>query len=90
MGFLTSHSHVLPLPGVPMRVACHTGKGRGAGKALILQTESWSSGDSNSFFPGEFWFYHLAVVGLSAVTTEECVNETNQDKDALRSRVFKF
>lgn len=63
----------------------------GAGKALILQAEIWSSVDSEEFLLSwRITVYHLAVVCLNAVSTEECVNETNQDKDALGSRVFKF
>lgn len=62
----------------------------GPGEALTLHARfGLQSILRNSFFPGELQFYHLAVVCLNAVSTEECVNETNRDKDALGSRVFK-
>lgn len=44
----------------------------GAGKALILQAEIWSSVDSEEFLLS--WMimvYHLAVAYLNEVTTEE-------------------
>lgn len=62
----------------------------GPGKALTLQAEIWSSVDSEEFLLSwRITVYHLGVVCLNAVSAEECVNETNQDKDALGSRVFK-